>query len=267
MIATQDPVGASYDALAPAYDLLTGGHDHAAWAAEIEGLALRAGLRGRRLLDAGCGTGSLIGPMLARGYDATGVDLSPGMLAVAREKLGPEVALHHADMRDLPALGAFDLIWSLGDAVNYLVTDDELVAALAGLVRNLAPGGVVAFDVVTLSTFRALASSLFVTPADDRVVVYEGRADATLPAGAVAEAWIDRLERTGAHAWERIRTVHRQRHLPRPVLERALGAAGLRAVAVWGTDGAGGLDRPLDEDRHAKAVYIAQRVAPTGEGR
>jgi hypothetical protein len=33
-------------------------------------------------------------------------------------------------------------------------------------------------------------------------------------------------------------------------------------VAVWGTDGAGGSDRPLDEARHNKAVYIAQAAAP-----
>jgi SAM-dependent methyltransferase len=267
MTALADDVAASYDALAPAYDLLTGGHDHAAWASAVEGLARRAGLDGRRLLDVGCGTGNLIAPMLARGYEVTGVDVSPGMLAVAREKLGSHVRLQHADMRELPALGGFDLVWSLGDAVNYLLTDAELVAAFAGMARNLASGGVLAFDVVTLSAFRAMSSAILVAPADDRVVLYEGRAEATPASGAIVEAWIDRLERTGGDGWRRFRSLHRQRHLPRPVLARALAATGLVEVGAWGTDGAAALTEPPDEDRHAKAVYIARHGAPSGAGR
>ena len=78
------------------------------------------------------------------------------------------------------------------------------------------------------------------------------------------EAWIDRLERAGPQGWARVRIVHRQRHHPPAVVVRALAAAGLEHVAVWGTDGAGDLRQPLDEERHSKAVYIAHRGAPTG---
>jgi hypothetical protein len=55
-----------------------------------------------------------------------------------------------------------------------------------------------------------------------------------------------------------VRTVHRQRHHPQAVLEGALAGAGLECVGVWGTDGAGALEQPLDELRHSKAVYIAR---------
>ena len=268
MTAAADHARAAYDGLAPAYDLLTGGHDHAAWARLLEGLARQHGVAGRRLLDVGCGTGSALLPMVERGYDVTGVDISPRMLDVARDKLPGEVALVAADMRSLPDLGEFDLVWSVADAVNYLHSHAELVAAFEGFRRSLAPGGVVVFDVDTLGTFRALYSSLMVIPAGDRAVVFEGRGTEPIDEGTVGEAWIDRLERAAEPPWwNRVRTVHRQRHHPRPALERALAAAGLACVAVWGTDGAGGIEQPLDELRHSKGVYLAQLAAPTREGR
>ena len=267
MTAAADHARAAYDGLAPAYDLFTGGHDHEAWAGLLEGLAREHGLAGRRLLDVGCGTGSALLPMIERGYDAVGVDVSPGMLAIARDKLGDSVQLVASDMRWLPELGRFDLVWSVADAVNYLLSEVELAAAFAGFRRNLAPGGVVVFDVDTLCTFRALYSSLMVVPGDDRAVVFEGRNEEPIEEGALGEAWIDRLERADPPWWSRVRTVHRQRHHPRAAIERALDAAGLDCVAVWGTDGAGGLEQPLDELSHSKAVYIAQDAAPARGGR
>jgi SAM-dependent methyltransferase len=247
----------AYDALAPAYDLLTGAHDHAAWAAQLERLALDAGLSGRRLLDIGCGTGSSALPMVARGYEVAGVDVSPGMLSLAREKLGPEVRLDLADMRRLPALGAFDLVWSVADGVNCLAAD-ELIPAFDGFRRNLAPDGLALFDVDTLASFRMLYSSLIVVPGADRVVVLEGQESPELEEGACAVAHVECLELDSPPWWRRTRSVHRQRHHPPAEIERALAAAGMRTVAVWGTDGAGGHERPLDEERHNKAVYIAR---------
>jgi SAM-dependent methyltransferase len=258
-----DAIQETWDTLAPAYDVLTAFHDHDAWAVQLEALALGAGLSGRRLLDVGCGTGSSTAAMLARGYDVVGTDVSTGMLELASRKLGPAVGLHRHDMRSLPRLGRFDAVWCVSDGVNFLLTDDELAAAFSGFARNLAPGGLVVFDVDTLASFRALYSSLLVVPDADRVVVFEGRARECLAAGALAEAYVDRLEPAGTPPWwRRVRAVHRQRHHTPGAIERALAAAGLSPVAVWGTDGAGGSERPLDEARHNKAVYIAQAAAP-----
>lgn len=250
----------AYDVLAPLYDTLTAGHDHAAWAAQLEGLAVQAGLRGRRLLDVGCGTGSSMRPMLARGYDVVGVDRSAAMLDRARDKLGPAVRLELADMRSLPVLGEFDLIWSVADGCNYLLTHDELVATFAGLRANLAPAGLVLFDVNTLAAFRLLYSSLIVSQGDAGVLLFDGQAEAGVEPGAVVEAFVDRLEPSEPPWWRRVRGVHRQRHHPRAAIEAALNAGGLTCLAVWGTDGAGHSEQPLDDDRHNKAVYIAGKA-------
>jgi SAM-dependent methyltransferase len=61
-------------------------------------LALAGDVAGRRVLDAGCGSGALAAPLRERGALVTGADSSAGMLALARERLGPGVPLHQADL-------------------------------------------------------------------------------------------------------------------------------------------------------------------------
>jgi predicted TPR repeat methyltransferase len=262
-----DHARVAYDALAPGYDALTGWHDHDAWTALAESCARDAGLAGRRLLDVACGTGNTILPMLERGYDVTGVDVSSAMVAEARRKSGGRARLLVADMRELPPLGAFDLVWCLGDALNYLQTREELRAAFAGFRRNLAPGGVVVFDVNTLATFRTLYTSLLAVPEPDQVVLVEGRGSRDVAAGGSAIAWIDRLQREETGWWTRTRTEHHHRHHPESELRAALEHAGLACVDVRGTHITGTADASLDELRHGKALYTARNGAPRSDRR
>ena len=258
----EDHAERAYEALAPGYDDLTRGHDHARWTALLESRAREAGLRGTRLLDVACGTGNTMLPMLARGYEVTGVDISEAMLAEARGKTEDRARLIRADMRDLPVLGEFDLVWCLGDALNYLDTPEELVATLAGFKRNLADGGVVVFDVNTLGTFRVLYSSLYAVPSEERIVLLEGRGSRDLLAGGTAETWIDRLERLESGWWVRTRSTHHHRHHADASVQAALDRAGLESYATCGTHTSGAIEAPLDELVHAKAVYIARHAAP-----
>jgi len=99
-----------------------------------------------RALDVACGTGKSALPLVERGYELTACDSSAGMLARARRALPESVELFQADMRELPAIGSFDLITCLDDAVNYLPGDDDLARALASMAELLAPGGLIVFD-------------------------------------------------------------------------------------------------------------------------
>jgi SAM-dependent methyltransferase len=250
----------TYDAFAEDYDAFTAHHDYDAWTADVERLATEAGLRGGRLLDVACGTGKSFAPMLARGYAVTACDISPAMLRLAAERADEGVALHVHDMRELPVLGAFDLITCLDDAVNYLHEPSELVAAFAGLARNLAPAGVAVFDVNSLSAYEAFFGALSVVPDRDRVLIWRGTCPVPLEPGGFAAATIESLHRGGDATWTATTHEHRQRHHPEELLQASLAIAGLaiRRVAGMRTDGS--LTAGFDERENSKALYVVARA-------
>lgn len=88
---------------------------------------------GDRVLDAGCGTGRMLGPLQELGLRAVGIDLSPAMLAEARSAM-PGAELHVADLAELP----FDDASSDGVVAWYSLIHHDVSSlhdALAELAR------------------------------------------------------------------------------------------------------------------------------------
>ena len=191
----------AYDRLRPA---------DANWREVLETIVRAGGLEGRRVLDAGCGTG-LVAAALAGRTRVTGVDPEPEMLAVARRRLPPEVELLRASAEELPFADA-----SFDAAVLRLVVHLlDRPRALAELRRVLAPGGrlvVATFDPAHFDGFwlnRLLPSleridrARFPTPGELR---------AELGAAGFGPVRVERLGQRGAMdretALERIRGRH-----------------------------------------------------------
>jgi SAM-dependent methyltransferase len=249
----------AYDAIAPAYDALTAGYPHERWLAELEALAAAHGLRGRRLLDIACGTGSSFLPMLDRGYSVTGCDIAQGMLDRARAK-APHVVLQRADMRALPSLGSFDLITCLDDALNYLLTEQELLDALAGIERNLAPGGIAIWDLNTLAQYRGQFARDQILDRPDVFIGWSAQCDSAIQAGDLVDVAIDVFAPTGDDAWRRTTSRHRQRHWPSAAVEHLAALAGLEVIDVRGQRPGAVIDVDLDELVHIKAIYLAAKT-------
>ncbi|MEV6028775.1 class I SAM-dependent methyltransferase [Streptomyces sp. NPDC052036] len=135
-----DPAQANdYDSFAEAYSAENENNLVNAYYERPAMLALAGDVAGRRILDAGCGSGPLSAALRDRGAVVTGIDASAGMLALARRRLGDDVALHVVDLSDpLPfADGAFDdVVASL--VLHYL---QDWGPTLAELRRVLRPGG------------------------------------------------------------------------------------------------------------------------------
>jgi SAM-dependent methyltransferase len=249
----------AYDVFAAFYDDFTSDHDYDGWVGKVEGLVRALGAPGRAVLDLACGTGSSFAPLISRGYAVTAADVSPAMAAEAARKGGDRITVHVADMRELPVLGDFDLVWCLGEAVNYLHDRHELLSAFAGVRRNLRAGGLFVFDTVTLGSFRSIFASLSVTAGEQRVLVLDGKGATDLPSGGAAEVDIERLIRGDDGRWRRERSVHLHRHHPEPALRAALERSGFHVEAVRGSRPDEPLDPEPDELRHSKLVYAARR--------
>ncbi|MGL5819994.1 MAG: class I SAM-dependent methyltransferase [Phycicoccus sp.] len=146
-----DEVRSAYDAIAADYAAAfpTTEPEAAVDLAVIDHLVelLRVGGPTPRVLDAGCGTGRMTRYLTDRGCVTVGMDLSPGMLAMARRD-HPDLPVHLASVLDLPfgEMG-FDgvLLWC---SLIHL-TDDTFPRALAEAARVIRPGGLalVAFQV------------------------------------------------------------------------------------------------------------------------
>lgn len=90
---------------------------------------------GRRLLDIGCGTGARLSALLEKGLDVTGLDPSPYMLDIAKDKLKNRVDFHRGVGESLPFDdNAFDYV-TLITSLEY-VQDPQKVLEEAGRVAK-----------------------------------------------------------------------------------------------------------------------------------
>lgn len=120
---------------------------------------LPADLTGLRVLDAGCGTGLMTAELAARGAQVVAVDISPQLIAIARDRLEPrfagQVDFSAGDMTD-EALGRFDHVIAMDSLIYYNATD--ITAILHRLAQRTR--GKVVFTVAPRTPFLMTFFSL-----------------------------------------------------------------------------------------------------------
>jgi predicted TPR repeat methyltransferase len=155
MVGVEPFVMTDYDLLAPHYDAVTG--DSLTEAAFIHDLIERRHGQAVTLLDLACGTGGIAVP-LAGAYQVSGLDISPGMLAVAREKLPGSTRLYRADMTSFRLDARFDVIICAYQGLNHLLSLAAWKSSFDRACEHLNPGGLFVFDVTTVSHLVQMAS-------------------------------------------------------------------------------------------------------------
>jgi SAM-dependent methyltransferase len=134
--------------LAHVHDAGFGFTARGASAALLRALA-RAGAREGLVIDLGCGSGLLSREVASAGFDVLGIDLSEGMLELARTRV-PEGTFRKGSVltAELPLCVA---VAAIGEVFNYLFDPANRKSALRAVLRRiygaLAPGGVLVFDV------------------------------------------------------------------------------------------------------------------------
>ena len=104
---------------------------------------------GGPLLDLACGTGRMALRMAAPGYQVTGVDITPQMIARARQKAAEQAASIGwvvADARTFQLQKQFSFIYMLENAFQFFLTREDQEAMLARVREHLLPEGCFLFE-------------------------------------------------------------------------------------------------------------------------
>lgn len=221
------------------------------------------------ILELGCGEGRVLRALAAPDRHLVGVDLDPGLLALARHRCGrarprpASLRLIAGDMRTLALGRAFDRVLIPYSGIFCLADEAEVIAALSRAREHLAPGGEVIFDAYQVDAVHdELAGEAIVD--DPPIAVAELRwrgrdydvleASRWRPGEQVVEVRYEHRPRDGGAP---IRSAIRHRYLLVRELPRLLVAAGLRLLALeGGFEGA-----PLDE---ASEQFVVRAAAADG---
>lgn len=130
-------------------------YDAFPFAADIPLYRELAATQGGKVLELCCGSGRLLVPLVQAGNEVVGLDVSPHMLALAREKLAAAASgldararLVQADLRAFTLHELFDLAIVAVKSFSYLIDRADQLRALSAIAAHLRPGGLLALDLL-----------------------------------------------------------------------------------------------------------------------
>ena len=117
------------------------------FARQLLELLERRGAQVRTALDLGCGTGVLCRELARQGIAAVGIDLSQGMIDIARRQ-APECRFAVGDMVTFRPGERFDLVTCTGDAINHIFDPADVRRVFENVSACLDRGGLFVFDLL-----------------------------------------------------------------------------------------------------------------------
>jgi|ERR1035437_1666773 SAM-dependent methyltransferase len=200
------------------------------------------------VLELGCGTGAILAG-LGSGFSLTGMDVSEAMLAHARRR-SPGARLIHGDITSFSLDTKFDVIISVYDTINHVITFDGWKKVFANVAAHLHQGGLFIFDLNPVGRLRDLGDMApWVYDFDGHTLIMD------------VDFTDEPLARWNIRIFEKQRDATYRQHRE-TILELAVAldqvrdalAANFLILAESDTQGS----RPTDTS--ARALFVAQRV-------
>ena len=153
-----------YNNFARVYDTFMDVVPYKKWAEYIDEAFKNHGIpEGALVLDLGCGTGTMAFLMAGKGYDIIGIDASSDMLSAAYHKKGKKdkVLFLNQNMMSLDLYGTVDAVYSTCDALNYMLTEEDLLSVFKNVAMFLNPEGIFIFDLKTEYKYRQMGENSY----------------------------------------------------------------------------------------------------------
>lgn len=159
------------------YDYLTRDVDYKKISLGIESLIGKYGVESPLILDLACGTGSLTVELSKAGFDMIGLDISPEMLNIARNKSLSEkqdILFINQDMTEFELYGTVGAIVCILDAINHITSPGKLGKMFANVCNYLDNGGLFIFDIITPAGFeKILRKQLYTDENDNSLCIWQ----------------------------------------------------------------------------------------------
>lgn len=169
----------AYTTLSDVYDRLMNDVSYEQWVDYILKLMARSGSPDdAKILDAGCGTGSIAIALSRFGFEVTGVDVSQDMLNIAEKKAreaGTSVTFACQDLTELALHKPVDVVNASCDVANYMAPED-IAAFFEAAYANLKNGGVFLFDISSdYKLQKILGDNIFYEDCEDLTYIWQNR--------------------------------------------------------------------------------------------
>jgi SAM-dependent methyltransferase len=247
-----------FTALAPHYDELMQIVPYDAWVEYVMLLWSMVEHQPKRVLDCACGTGNVTFELAKQGLDVTGVDLSAGMIAEAKNKASGihtplPVRFFQGDLAKFDLGETFDSATCLYDSLNYILDASALQAAFGRIAAHLLPGGVFVFD---MNSEYALQADLFTqrSTIPGRRLHYDWKASYDNQARVCSvEMHFSRRNQNGEI--EEFSETHRERAYSLREVEAMLDATGWELMRTYNSYT---LNKP--HDRSERWYFVARKI-------
>ena len=200
----------------------------------FEQLELKPGMK---VLELGCGTGTVTEMLADAGYDMIGIDNSEEMLAEAMEKRaesGHDILYLLQDMREFELYGTVRAVISVCDSVNYITEPDELQEVFRLVNNYLDPKGVFVFDFNTRYKYEEILGDRTIAEnREDCSFIWENYYD---PEEEINEYDLTIFVQEEGDTFHRFTETHLQRGYTVGQMRTLVEQAGLKILEIMDSD-------------------------------
>lgn len=246
---------AMYKKIANVYDHMMNHIPYDEWFGKIRDYLAGHGVTEGTICELGCGTGTMTERFAAAGFQMIGVDRSPEMLAVARNKKDEtnlDILYLEQDMEHLELAEPTDVVLSVCDSMNYILQENALENVFRRVHDSLKPGGYFVFDLKTVYCYRnVIGNKTWVEQDEDVSYIWENYFYEDGDINEYALTIFRRKPDSGLY--ERIEEAHYQRAYTIPNLEEMLSRCGLAMIDCFDES----MEKPPTEN--SERIYIVAK--------